>query len=183
MAPMSVELFDLRTDTEQLLAKYPASYSPDQVDAFTALRRFAIERTSHHEVPSVIFVCVHNAGRSQMSAGFARHLAGSNLTVFSGGSNPAAVVNSVAIEAMAEVGIDIAGQFPVPFTEEIVKASDVVVTMGCGDACPYFPGKRYIDWVLDDPHDQDLQTVRLVRDEIERLVGRLLGELGIGVIQ
>ena len=177
---MSTESFDLRLDTEQLLARLPASYSPGQVDSFTAQRRLAHARGAHGEVPSVIFVCVHNAGRSQMSAGFARYMAGRRLTVFSGGSNPGAAVNPVAIEAMTEVGINIADQFPVPFTHEIIEASDVVVTMGCGDACPYFPGKRYIDWELDDPHGQDLPAVRVVRDEVEARVKGLLRELGIG---
>ncbi len=118
-----------------------------------------------------------------MSAGFARHMAGLGLTVFSGGSNPGAALNPVAIEAMAEVGINIADQFPVPFTNEIIEASDVVVTMGCGDACPYFPGKRYLDWELDDPHGQDLPAVRVVRDEIEARVRGLLSELEIGEVQ
>ena len=130
-------------------------------------------------VPSVVFVCVHNAGRSQISAGWARHLAGNRLLVFSGGSAPAEIINPRAVEAMAEVGIDISEAFPMPFTDEIIQASDVVVTMGCGDACPIFPGKRYLDWELADPHDASLEEVRVVRDEIGRRVGRLLVEMGL----
>jgi protein-tyrosine-phosphatase len=128
-------------------------------------------------IPAVIFVCVHNAGRSQMSAGWARHLAGDRLVVFSGGSAPAETVNPRAVEAMAEVGIDISGESPVPFTDETVRASDVVVTMGCGDACPYFPNKRYLDWDLADPHNASPAEVRTVRDEIGRRVEQLLAEL------
>ncbi|NIA24390.1 MAG: heat-shock protein HtpX [Gammaproteobacteria bacterium] len=127
--------------------------------------------------PAVIFVCVHNAGRSQMSAAWARHLAGDRLVVFAGGSNPGSEVNPQAVEAMAEIGIDISEAFPKPFTDDIVEASDVVVTMGCGDACPYFPGKRYIDWELPDPHGQSIEAVRAVRDEIGRKVKALLEEM------
>ena len=101
--------------------------------------------------PSVLFLCVHNAGRSQMAAGWARHLGGDALDVLSGGSQPAETVNAAAVEAMQEVGIDITDQIPQPWSDEIVRAADVVVTMGCGDACPVFPGKRYVDWELDDP--------------------------------
>lgn len=129
--------------------------------------------------PAAVFVCVHNAGRSQMSAGWARHLAGERLLVFSGGSAPGEQVNPQAVEAMAEAGIDISQSSPQPFTDEIVRASDVVVTMGCGDACPYFPGKRYLDWELADPHDASLDEVRAVRDEIEIRIRRLLAEMGI----
>jgi len=127
--------------------------------------------------PAVIFVCVHNAGRSQMSAAWARHLAGDRLVVFAGGSDPGSEVNPQAVEAMAEIGIDISEAFPRPFTDDIVEASDVVVTMGCGDACPYFPGKRYIDWELPDPHGQPIEAVRAVRDEIGRRVEALLEEM------
>lgn len=129
------------------------------------------------KTPTVIFVCVHNAGRSQMSAAWARHLAGDRLIVFAGGSNPGREVNPQAVEAMAEIGIDMSEAFPKPFTDDIVEASDVVVTMGCGDACPYFPGKRYIDWELPDPHGQPIEAVRAVRDEIGRRVEALLEEM------
>jgi arsenate reductase (thioredoxin) len=127
--------------------------------------------------PSVLFLCVHNAGRSQMAAGWMRHLAGDDVEVFSGGSEPAEQVNSVAVEAMAEKGIDIAGEIPQPWADEVVRAADVVVTMGCGDACPVFPGKRYVDWELDDPSGRPLEEVREIRDEIERRVRQLVTEL------
>ena len=159
------------------------SIAPRDVEIFTRSRLFAQGRnegTLYARVPSVIFVCVHNAGRSQMSAGWARHLGGSGLLVFSGGSAPAEVINPRAVTAMAEVGIDISGAVPLSFTDEIVQASDVVVTMGCGDACPYFPNKRYIDWELADPHGASLDDVRAVRDEIENHVRQLLVEMGVG---
>ena len=127
--------------------------------------------------PTVLFVCVHNAGRSQMAAGFLQHLAGDRIDVLSAGSQPAAGINPVAVEAMAEVGIDITAAQPKVLTHDAVQASDVVVTMGCGDECPYFPGKRYEDWVLDDPADQPLEVVRPVRDEIRRRVEGLVAEL------
>jgi len=153
---------------------------PDEVEQFSRDRLRAqgkVEGTLLAGVPSVIFVCVHNAGRSQMAAGWARHLGGDRLLVFSGGSVPAEAVNPRAMEAMAEVGIDISEAFPVSFTNEIVQASDVVVTMGCGDVCPYFPNKRYVDWELADPHDASLEEVRMVRDEIGRRVEQLLVEM------
>lgn len=180
MAPMSQGPPVTRSETMTLLASYPADYTDPQIDAFMEQRVLAVEAiASDDRAPSVIFVCVHNAGRSQMSAGFARHLAGDRAIVFSGGSNPGPEISPAAVEAMLEVGIDISDQFPVPFTTEIVQASDVVVTMGCGDACPYFPGKQYIDWELTDPHGQDLDAVRIVRDEIHRRVTALLEEMGI----
>ena len=127
--------------------------------------------------PSVLFLCVHNAGRSQMAAGWMQHLAGDRVDVYSGGSEPASEVNPVAVEAMAEVGIDIATEFPKPWTDEIVRAADVVVTMGCGDACPVFPGKRYEDWKLDDPAGLGVDAVRPIRDEIRRRVEHLIASL------
>ena len=127
--------------------------------------------------PTVLFVCVHNAGRSQMAAGFLQHLAGDQIDVLSAGSQPADRVNAVAVEAMAEVGIDMSAEIPKVLTTEAVKDSDVVITMGCGDECPYFPGKRYEDWVLDDPAGQGIEMVRGVRDEIRRRVEVLIGEL------
>ncbi len=180
MVPMPQSPTVSRSETVILLDSYPADYSDFQIDAFTEQRVMAAEMVgSEVRPPSMIFVCVHNAGRSQMSAGFARHLAGDRAIVFSGGSSPGPEINPVAVEAMREVGIDISNQFPVPFTIEIVQASDVVVTMGCGDACPYFPGKQYLDWELDDPHGQDLDAVRVVRDEIQRRVITLLSEMGL----
>lgn len=131
------------------------------------------------QVPSVLFVCVHNAGRSQMAAGWMRHLAGDKVAVYSGGSEPAEMVNPAAVAAMAEVGIDIGDHVPRLFTIESVRAADVVVTMGCGDTCPIFPGKRYDDWPLDDPAGQGVDAVRPIRDEIRQRVEKLLVELGI----
>jgi len=129
--------------------------------------------------PIVLFLCVHNAGRSQMAMGFFRRLAGDAPVACSGGSEPASVVNPAAVEAMRERGIDISGEFPKPSTDEVVRAADVVITMGCGDACPVYPGKRYEDWVLDDPAGLDLEDVRPIRDEIEGRVRRLLAELDV----
>ncbi|MGY1704931.1 arsenate reductase ArsC [Geodermatophilus sp. SYSU D00697] len=127
--------------------------------------------------PSVLFVCVHNAGRSQMAAGWLEHLAGDAVEVRSAGSLPAEQVNPAAVEAMAEVGIDLTGQRPKVLTTEAVEASDVVITMGCGDACPVFPGKRYLDWQLEDPAAKGVDAVRPIRDEIEGRVRALLAEL------
>ncbi|GAB3158379.1 arsenate reductase ArsC [Amycolatopsis sp. NPDC004378] len=128
--------------------------------------------------PTVLFLCVHNAGRSQMAMGFFRHLAGDRALAFSGGSEPGHEVNPSAVAAMRERGIDIAAESPQRWTDEIVRAADVVITMGCGDACPIFPGKRYLDWELDDPAGKSVEDVRPVRDEIERRVRGLLDELG-----
>ncbi|MEV0304703.1 arsenate reductase ArsC [Streptomyces prasinus] len=131
--------------------------------------------------PSVLFVCVHNAGRSQTAAAFLTHLAGDKVRVRSAGSAPADAVNPAVVEAVKEVGIDISAQIPKVLTVEAVQASDVVITMGCGDACPYFPGKRYLDWKLDDPAGQGVEAVRPIRDEIERRIRGLLAELGVEV--
>jgi protein-tyrosine-phosphatase len=127
--------------------------------------------------PTVLFVCVHNAGRSQMAAGYLRALAGDAVDVLSAGSAPNDEINPVAIEAMAEEGIDIAGNIPKILTVEAVKESDVVITMGCGDTCPIFPGKRYEDWELDDPAGQGIDAVRPIRDEIRRRIEVLIGDL------
>lgn len=127
--------------------------------------------------PSVLFVCVHNAGRSQMAAAFLTHLSQGRVEVRSAGSEPAGTVNSAAVAAMREVGIDIAAEVPKVLTVDAVEASDVVITMGCGDTCPIFPGKRYLDWQLEDPAGQELSAVRLIRDEIEHLVEDLLATL------
>lgn len=126
-----------------------------------------------------MFLCVHNAGRSQMAAGWMRHLAGDRVDVFSGGSEPADAVNRAAVAAMAERGIDIAGEVPRPWADEVMRAADVIVTMGCGDSCPVYPGRRYLDWELDDPAGRPIEEVRRIRDEIERRVRGLLGELGV----
>jgi arsenate reductase (thioredoxin) len=127
--------------------------------------------------PSVLFVCVHNAGRSQMAAGYLNHFASDRIEVRSAGSEPADKINPVAVQAMAEEGIDIAGEQPKILTTEAVKASDVVITMGCGDTCPFYPGKRYEDWVLDDPAGQGIEVVRPIRNEIRRRVEQLIDEL------
>ncbi|WP_449282947.1 arsenate reductase ArsC [Leucobacter sp.] len=128
---------------------------------------------------TVLFVCVHNAGRSQMAAGFLRHLAGDRIDVRSAGSIPAEQINPVAVEAMREVGIDITAEQPKVLTTEAVQASDVVITMGCGDACPFFPGKRYEDWKLDDPAGQGIEAVRPIRDEIKRRIETLIASLDL----
>jgi protein-tyrosine-phosphatase len=125
----------------------------------------------------ILFVCVHNAGRSQMAAGFMRTLGGDRVEVLSAGSAPKDSINPIAVEAMAELGIDIADQQPKILTPESVQASDVVITMGCGDACPYYPGKRYEDWKLDDPAGQGIEPVRVIRDEIKGRIEALLTEL------
>ncbi len=127
--------------------------------------------------PTVLFVCIHNAGRSQMAAGYLRHLGGDRVEVLSAGSAPADAINPVAVQAMAEEGIDIAGEQPKILTTDAVKTSDVVITMGCGDTCPFYPGKRYEDWVLDDPAGQGIDAVRPIRDEIRGRVEALLQEL------
>ncbi|MFQ6393954.1 arsenate reductase ArsC [Nocardia sp. KC 131] len=127
--------------------------------------------------PSVLFVCVHNAGRSQMAAGFLAHLAGDGIEVRSAGSAPADTINPAAVEAMAELGIDISNQSPKILTYDTVEASDVVITMGCGDTCPVFPGVSYRDWVLDDPAGKGLEAIRPIRDQIKARVADLIGEL------
>ncbi|MET7742739.1 arsenate reductase ArsC [Streptomyces sp. NPDC005385] len=129
------------------------------------------------EKPSVLFVCVHNAGRSQMAAAFLTHLAGDRVQVRSAGSAPAAMVNLAVVEAMAEVGIDVSAEVPKVLTVEAVQASDVVITMGCGDTCPVFPGKRYLDWELQDPAGQGVDAVRPIRDEIETRIRGLIDEI------
>ncbi|MGI5128397.1 arsenate reductase ArsC [Pseudonocardia sp. CA-107938] len=127
--------------------------------------------------PVVLFLCTHNAGRSQMALGFFDHIAAGRAIAFSGGSDPGASVNPAAVAAMAERGIDISGAYPKRWTDEVVRAADVVITMGCGDACPVYPGRRYEEWVLDDPNGLDVAAVRPIRDEIERRVRALVDEL------
>lgn len=129
--------------------------------------------------PTVLFLCVHNAGRSQMALGFFHDLAGDRAVGWSGGSEPASHINPTAVAAMAERGIDISREYPKAWTDDIIRSADVVVTMGCGDSCPYVPGVRYEDWPLDDPAGQSIEVVRRVRDEIEDRVRRLLAELGV----
>jgi arsenate reductase (thioredoxin) len=136
-----------------------------------------VEGRSNDGRPVVLFLCTHNAGRSQMALGFFTHLAGDTAIAWSGGSEPGTEINPAAVAAMAERGIDISAEYPKPWTDEVVRAADVVITMGCGDACPVFPGKRYAEWVLDDPDGLTVEQVRPVRDEIERRVRELLAEL------
>jgi arsenate reductase len=136
-----------------------------------------VEAAARPGKPTVLFVCVHNAGRSQMAAGYLSALGGDRVQVLSAGSEPADQINRAAVEAMAEDGIDIAGALPKLLTTDAVKGSDVVITMGCGDTCPIFPGKRYEDWDLDDPAGQGIDAVRPIRDDIRSHVQKLLGEL------
>jgi protein-tyrosine-phosphatase len=138
-----------------------------------------VDGNSDDGLPVVLFLCVHNAGRSQMALGWFNHLAEGRAKAWSGGSEPGEEVNPSAVLAMAEVGIDITREYPKPWTDEIVRPADVVVTMGCGDACPVFPGKRYLDWELDDPAGQDVEAVRRIRDEVEERVRNLLVTIGV----
>jgi protein-tyrosine-phosphatase len=139
----------------------------------------ASQNPRNHDTPSVLFLCVHNAGRSQMAAGWLRHLAGDRVTVYSGGSDPAAHINESAVAAMAEVGIDITAESPKPWTPEILRVCDVVVSMGCGDACPVLPGKRYEDWPLDDPAGLGVEAVTPIRDDIRARVVQLMASLDL----
>nr|ABP44141.1 protein tyrosine phosphatase [Mycolicibacterium gilvum PYR-GCK] len=146
------------------------------------LRALAKIEGKHHDgKPTVLFLCTHNAGRSQMAMGFFTHLAGDAAVAWSGGSEPGNEVNPAAVAAMAECNIDISREYPKPWTDEIVRAADVIITMGCGDACPVFPGLRYEEWKLEDPHGQGVDAVRPIRDEIERRVRALLSELDVPV--
>ena len=151
-------------------------------ERFARQRLRALAKVEGHGVdgtPIVLFLCVHNAGRSQMALGWFNHLAGDRALAWSGGSEPGREINPAAVAAMAEVGIDITGEFPKPWTDEIVKAADVVVTMGCGDACPVYPGKRYEDWELADRAGQPVETERAIRDDIGQRVRLLLESLDI----
>jgi arsenate reductase len=159
-----------------------ALFLPLLAERFARQRLHALARVEgfvQDGKPVVLFLCTHNAGRSQMALGFFQRLAGDAAVAWSGGSEPGDEVNAAAIEAMRERDIDISKEFPKPWTDEVVRAADVVITMGCGDACPVFPGKRYEEWVLDDPHGMDLDQVRPVRDQIERRVRTLLDELAV----
>ncbi len=178
----TIELF-LTSSYDQFATRATAmNFLPVMAERFARQRLRALARVEgkHHDgLPTVLFLCVHNAGRSQMALGWFEHLAGDRAVAWSGGSEPGTEVNPAAIAAMAEVGIDISREFPKPWTDEIVQAADVVVTMGCGDACPLFPGKRYEDWVLDDPAGRSVEEVRPVRDDIGERVRALLDELGV----
>ena len=158
------------------------NFLPLPAERFARQRLTALARVEgkHDEgVPVVLFLCTHNAGRSQMALGFFTHLAADRAIAWSGGTDPADRINPAAVTAMAERGIDIAGEYPKPWTDEIVRAADAVITMGCGDACPVFPGRRYLDWTLDDPAGLDVAAIRPIRDEIERRVRALLEEMDV----
>jgi arsenate reductase (thioredoxin) len=181
-ATETIELF-LQTSYDQFAdrAKF-TNFLPLMAERFARQRLRALAKVEGRRddgTPIVLFLCVHNAGRSQMALGWFNHLAGDRAIAWSGGSEPSTEVNPAAIEAMAEVGIDITSEFPKPWTDEIVKAADIVVTMGCGDACPLYLGKRYEDWELDDPDGLDVVAIRPIRDEIRTRVERLLAGLAV----
>ncbi|KAA0089909.1 arsenate reductase ArsC (plasmid) [Mycolicibacterium sp. P1-18] len=182
----TIERF-LHTSYEQFAGRATVpNFLPLLAERFARQRLLALARVEgkiSDGKPTVLFLCTHNAGRSQMALGFFTHLAGEHAVAWSGGSEPGDAINPSAIAAMAEVGIDITGEFPKPWTDEIVQAADVVITMGCGDACPVFPGKRYVNWELPDPAGQGLEAVRPIRDDIEHRVRRLLAELDVTVGQ
>jgi arsenate reductase (thioredoxin) len=170
-------------DSQELLhskAKF-TKWLPLLVERFTRDRLRAVARLEFGSggKPAVLFLCVHNAGRSQLGAGWLRHLAGDQVDVFSGGTDPGVELNDVAVAAMAEVGIDIGGQLPQPWSDEIVRAVDVIISMGCGDACPVYPGKRYEEWDLGSPSGQPIEVVREIRDDVRTRVEALIASLGL----
>ncbi|MEU7990579.1 arsenate reductase ArsC [Streptosporangium canum] len=177
----TIERF-LHTSYEEFATRAAvANFLPLLAERFARQRLHALARVegSSDGRPIVLFLCTHNAGRSQMALGWFRHLAGEHAIAWSGGAEFAGEINPAAVASMAERGIDISGEFPKPWTEEIVRAADVVVTMGCGDACPVYPGRRYLDWELDDPAGKGVEDVRPIRDEIERRVRVLLADLAL----
>jgi arsenate reductase (thioredoxin) len=178
----TIERF-LTSSYDQFASRATATnFLPVMAERFARQRLNALARVegkANDGLPTVLFLCVHNAGRSQMALGWFNHLAGDRAVAWSGGSEPGTEVNPSAIAAMKEIGIDIATEFPKPWTDEIVQAADVVVTMGCGDACPLFPGKRYEDWVLEDPAGMGVDSVRPIRDEIGQRVRELLASLDV----
>jgi arsenate reductase (thioredoxin) len=170
-------------DSQELLhsrAKF-TQWLPLLIERLTRDRLRALERLElgADAKPAVLFLCVHNAGRSQMGAGWLRQLAGDRVDVFSGGTDPGVELNGAAVAAMAEVGIDVAAELPQPWTDEIARAADVIVSMGCGDACPIHPGKRYEDWDVPDPSGQPIEVVREIRDDVRTRVEALLASLGL----
>lgn len=196
----------LRTEIGRLSLEFAGTFSPETVERYTReslaglqgarvasfipvlVHRFARERLRAlaqvegkmaKGVPEVLFVCVHNAGRSQMAAGLLDALADGRVHVRSAGSTPASAINPAVVSAMEELGLDLSKEFPKPLTDEVVQAADVVITMGCGDACPIYPGKRYVDWEVPDPAGQPLETVRAIRGDIQRRVEELLAEMRI----
>ena len=168
----SYELLDAKSEVKVYLLPLAERFSRDRLNAL-----LKSENLQHSGSVDVLFVCVHNSGRSQMAAGYMSKLGGDKVVVRSAGSAPKESISLTVIEAMAEVGIDITQEYPKPLTDEVVRASDAVITMGCGDACPIYPGKRYEDWVLDDPAGQGIESVRVIRDEIKGRVEKLLAEL------
>jgi protein-tyrosine-phosphatase len=180
----TIELF-LVTSYDQFAANARIqNYLPLMAERFARQRLKAlakVEGKSNDGIPTVLFLCVHNAGRSQMALGWFNHLAGDRAVAWSGGSEPGTEINPAAVAAMAEVGIDITQEFPKPWTTEIVQAADVVITMGCGDACPFYPGTRYEDWELEDPAGQGVDAVRPIRDEIAERVRALLASLDVTI--
>jgi arsenate reductase len=169
----SYDEFASRLTNDTYLPMFAERFARERLNALAR-----VEGKSNDHRPVVLFLCTHNAGRSQMALGYFRELAGDRAVGWSGGSEPGSEVNPAAIAAMAEVGVDISGEFPKPWTDEVVRAADVVITMGCGDACPVFPGKRYEDWSLADPNGLDVDAVRPIRDEIKGRVETLLAQLG-----
>ena len=181
-SPETIERFLHSSYDEFASRAVVVNYLPLLAERFARQRLRALAKVEgKHDsgVPVVLFLCTHNAGRSQMALGFFQHLAGDGAVAWSGGSAPATEINPAAIAAMRERGIDISHEYPKPWTDEVVRAADVVVTMGCGDACPAYPGKRYEDWVLDDPEGLGIEAVRPIRDEIRRRVEQLLEEMKI----
>ena len=176
--PVVKESYDSFSDAKvrTFIPVFTTRYADDRLRAQAKVRGLITDAP-----PSVLFVCVHNAGRSQMAAGWLRHLSRGKIEVYSGGSLPGKDLNAAAVEAMREVGIDIASEFPKPVAVEIVQSADVVITMGCGDTCPIFPGKRYEDWALDDPAGLGVEAVRPIRDEIKRRVESLISDLAVVV--
>ena len=168
----SYALLDKSSEIKIYLPSLAERFSRDRLQAL-----LKIEQAESSDVKDVLFVCIHNSGRSQMAAGFMSNLGGERVVVRSAGSAPKESISLIVVEAMAEVGIDISLEYPKPLTEEVVRAADAVITMGCGDACPVYPGKRYEDWVLDDPAGQGIDSVRIIRDEIKQRVEHLLSEL------
>lgn len=168
----SYDDFAARITNDTYLPLFAERFARERLEALAK-----VEGMSTDDRPVVLFLCTHNAGRSQMALGFFRELAGNSAIAWSGGSEPGNAINPAAVATMAEVGIDISGEFPKPWTDEIVRAADVVITMGCGDACPIFPGKRYVDWQIDDPAGLDVEQVRPIRDDIKARVTSLISEL------
>jgi protein-tyrosine-phosphatase len=178
----TIELF-LATSYDQFADRAKFNhFLPLMAERFARQRLNAlakVEGKANGGLPTVLFLCIHNAGRSQMALGWFNHLAGDRAVAWSGGSEPGPELNPAAVKAMGEIGIDIGGEFPKPWTDEIVRAADAVITMGCGDACPIFPGKRYEDWSLEDPAGLEVEDVRPIRDEIGMRVAELLQSLGV----